>query len=67
MCLKRAVLGIPFMFDLLPFFFPSFLVTMRNVGLSIYLAFIYHGPLAFATIESLLSCPLQNPLDHDNG
>jgi hypothetical protein len=30
-CPQRAVWGIFFMFDLLPFFFPSFLVTMKNV------------------------------------
>ena len=31
MCSKRTILGILFMFDLLPFF-PSFLVTMKMFG-----------------------------------
>jgi hypothetical protein len=31
-CPKKVGLGMFFMFDLLPFFFPSFLITMKNVG-----------------------------------
>jgi hypothetical protein len=53
---KRDNLGFFFMFDLFPFFFPSFLVTMKNVGPKnnnnnilpmVHLQFFVMGPLTF--------------------
>ena len=59
----------------LPFFFNSFLLTIVFFGkderkqkrLKKYIktAFLYHGPLIFATREPLLPLSAQNPLDRD--
>ena len=53
---------ISFMFDLLPFFLPSFLQLQQRLA-----TFMCHGFFIFATRESLQLLFPQNPLDHDNG
>lgn len=75
-CPKRAILRFFFfVFDLLPFFVPSFHVTMKKFATppnkknkrKEKKTLLWHGPLTYATREHLLPLPLQSPLDYDSG
>ena len=60
------------MFDFLPFFFPSFLLTTVMFASppteeEEEETFLCHGLLTFAARKPLLPFALQNPLDCDSG